>query len=522
MPPPIARIRFRSLGLALLALATVGLIYADAEACGVLTPVSNRMRYHAIPVALSQLYHGRPHDYTAYRSIALPFQGDRPLQELIAEFSQSGAPAEGTYYWAADDRGLSDYVYASFALFGPEVASFGKLYVLLLLISSLLFLVAFWGDTTALALLVFTLCAVDVLIRVLVIGAAVSSPEGVVWKEPVGLIESRTFDMLSFVAFLHFVLFSSKRRPPSAVALVALVLQAVLFVLLYHARSSLGWQVAAVGTAGAVYAVRSIIRARSAWFVPAATAMIPVLVLAVGLTGLSVWKTRTYHPRYFEEQGARTFWHNALMGFSHPEIRARYGTTPDDRVIIDLVLRRMRQRNDPRLTAEWDTDTALGSLGGHATFDWVTYERAARETYWFIWARHPAQALSNYLFYKPASVAAEVAQVTCPSTIGGMGEEADAFRYLPFRWWPLLLVLAAIGFVRREDLRGMMRGSAGVLLLILPFSLIPAVAFYPAIPTMMGFLMTLTLATYLGLAWVMLRVRERVRLGAGKTTSARQ
>jgi hypothetical protein len=511
MFPLLRKVRFRAVGLAVLALAAVFLISSDAHSSGVLHAVSDRLRFHAIPVALSQFYHGREHDYTAHRSLAMKFQSEAPLQNLLDEYSRPGIPVEGTYYWAADDRGLSDYVYAAFALFGPRVASFGKLSLLVVLISSLLFIIAHWKDTKALTFLVFALCSFDVLTSVLAIAATVVTPEGALRNEPVSLSESRIFDLLSFVAFLHFLLFCVRRHALSALTMAATIAQVILFVLLYHARSSLGWQVLAVGVVALVYALRalSVVRPFRVRLTPEVVRpLLPPVLLALGLLCLFGWQRWAYHPRYFQDMGTRTFWHNALMGFSHPKIAEIYGTAADDRLIIALVLKHMRERNDPRLGAGWDVDNALCSLGGHATFDWATYEQVAREVYWGIWRDHPRWALSNYLVYKPAETLRPIGQAMWPSAVGHLGAGADAFRYTPFRPWALALVLAALALVRSKELPGMGK-YWGPVLLILPFSLIPSIAFYPALTTLMGLLMTLTLAVYLGLAWVATQVRGR-------------
>jgi hypothetical protein len=243
--------------------------------------------------------------------------------------------------------------------------------------------------------------------------------------------------------------------------------------------------------------------------------MLPLATLAGGLLALSAYKSRVYHPRYFEEVGARTFWHNALMGFCHPQLRERYGTTPGaDRNIVELILGQMKKRHDPRLTDAWRVDTALNALGGHNAFDWATYEQVAREVYWRIWAGHPTWALTNYLYFKPASIVWQVRQIAQPSAVGGMDNDADAYRFTPFRMWAFALVLAAVVLVEIGDFRRMAKRYAGVLLFLFPFSLIPSVAFYPFIPTLMGFLMMLTLGVYLGIAWLVVWARGRLASGA--------
>ena len=71
--------------------------------------VTNRLQFHAIPVALSVLYHGRTHDYTAYSSVAIPFQTPAPdVDTKIARaIGNVPPPGDSTYYWVADDRGMS-------------------------------------------------------------------------------------------------------------------------------------------------------------------------------------------------------------------------------------------------------------------------------------------------------------------------------------------------------------------------------------------------------------------------------
>jgi hypothetical protein len=512
------RIRFRSLALGALALAAVWLIYADAGSCDVLRIVSNRTRFHAIPVALSQLYHGRKHDYSAYRSIAVPFHGERPLAELLDQFSKPGVACDGAYYWTADDRGLSDYVCAAFLLFGPKVASFGKLYVVILTLSLLLFIVAHWRDAAALLLLVFCLCGIDVLVHVLPIGATVYTPSGDIWHEPIGLCESRIFDMLSFVAVLHLSLLACGRQPLTALRLGATVAQVALFVFLYHARSSLGWQVLAVGVLTTACVWRAW-RSGGAWALALRPA-VPLAILIAGLACLSAWKTIAYNRRYFAERGHRTFWHNALMGLTHPKLRAEYDLDVDDEKIVELVLKHMRRRNDPRLTVEWTTRTVLDSLGtGTAAIDWTVYEQVAREVYWEIGTAHPGLVLSSYLVCKPCGVASLLHQLARPAAA-----VHHAYRLQPFRPWPLAVVLAAIALVRTTDLRRNWRRHALLLACLLPFSLIPAVAFYPAVPTMMGFLTTVLIAVYLGVAWVVLRgrlwCRQHHRESAAPTDTA--
>ena len=184
---------------------------------------SNRYRFHAIPVAVSQLHHGHAHDYTAYRALAHRFHdGARDLDEQIRE-SLSTDPGTDTYFWVADDRGLADFVAAAFVLFGPEVRSLSHFWFLLLGASVVLFAIGFWKRPATLALPVF------VLFGLLVLAEAVAHREEIpfdrrVWQENVALYESRMFDALALVAVLHLALAAIGRA--SRAALVAAVPQA--------------------------------------------------------------------------------------------------------------------------------------------------------------------------------------------------------------------------------------------------------------------------------------------------------
>src|SRR5262249_41173846 len=50
--------------------AAASAIYVRGQQVGIDRNVTSRLRFHAIPVAMSVLYHGRPHDYTAYETLA--------------------------------------------------------------------------------------------------------------------------------------------------------------------------------------------------------------------------------------------------------------------------------------------------------------------------------------------------------------------------------------------------------------------------------------------------------------------
>jgi hypothetical protein len=489
------------------------LVFTNAR-LGLDQNASNRFRFHAIPVALSQLHHNRPHDYTAFRTLAHRFHDtSRPLDDQIAEAITSD-PGIDTYFWVADDRGLSDFVACAFRLFGEHTRSLSKFWFLLLALSIGLFTLGFWTKPSMLVLPAFVLFGLLVLAEALPFRDRIPF-DGRIWQDSVALYESRLFDALSLVSLLHLALvvtgLSSGRG-----ALLTAIPQVVLLVFLYHARSSLGWQ---------YLAVFSLVVAKCGWCVARrecrerrefAGSLFVAALLGLSLVGLNCYKHATYHPAYFAEQGNRTLWHNALMGLSHhPGLREELPMRQcEDRDAIDLVLARM-QTDNPQLDVNaWNWMAALNSLGSHNSFDWPAYEATARAIYFDLWRTRTTEMLTCHAVYKPLAVAKQSAVV-----LRIVGKEAAAGRA-----WELLaafgvLVCVCFGLFRagmRDDaMRSDVNALCLVMLALFVFALIPAVAFYPAITTTAGFFVGAVAFGWLMAVQVMWRVSRMCTHTAG-------
>jgi hypothetical protein len=203
-------------GWAVLALAA---IFVRGQQIEIDRQVSNRIRYHAMPVAVSVLSHGRPYDYTAFNGIAIGFQIPGPVDTRIEWTIQyQPMPNEATYYWAADDRGMADYVIGAFLLFGPHSSSLYKFYFVVLGLSVLLFLLDLGWHAGASATLIFALAALYTCLAVIPLGNLT-----VAMFEPGSLFEPRIIELLSFVAVLHLSItsFINSRWSPARIAIIA-------------------------------------------------------------------------------------------------------------------------------------------------------------------------------------------------------------------------------------------------------------------------------------------------------------
>ena len=487
------------------ALALVAM-FERGRQTGVDLTVGNRLRYHAIPVAMSVLYQGRPHDYTAFWGLAIGFQDPGTIEDRIAWGVKYVRPTNEnrTYYWAADDRGMADYVIGAFTLFGPRADSLYKFYFVVLGLSVLLFLLDLSWHPAMSATLIFALGALYTCLSVIPLGNLTLAI-----FEPGSLFEPRVIELLSLVAALHLGLtgFVSSRWSPARIAIIAG--QSAILAACYHARSSVGWEVLFVVIVGGVSwaARRWLARGQSTGRLDLPW---PVLCLAAAVALLVAYERHAYNPRYFQDMGARTVWHNALMGLgSNRHLASTYDLGVSDRAAVDSVIRFLRDRHDPRLTADWTRDNILNSLGGHSVFNWFVYEQSARDLYWHLWRTETRSMLHLYLIDRPREIGQVIVKAALPDAAPWRNRQGLFFN--PFAAGALMVTLPGllIAGIRRPDLKAVVAAA----LVLLACSVIPGVLFYPVVHTMMGVFASLSLVAYLTVA---MTVAAACRLGSRK------
>jgi len=105
--------------------------------------------------------------------------------------------------------------------------------------------------------------------------------------------------------------------------------QAAILAACYHMRSSVGWEVAFVSMAGILFWARQMWSARRPAISSQQRAIAfrppwPVVCVAAAFVLLTAYRHHAYNPRYFQDMGGRTIWHNALMGLgSNPYLNGR-------------------------------------------------------------------------------------------------------------------------------------------------------------------------------------------------------
>lgn len=503
---PAIKYRKKCQLLAFFCLITIATIFLRGWQLGLVHSVDmDRIRYHAIPVAISFLYHNQPHDYTAIKEIAFPFQAADPTQQLIDEAVHKEITQRDTYYWAADDKGFGDFVIIAFKLFGPQLSSLYLLWFVCLTFSVGLFITSFRRSLASLALLGMTLVGILATISALPLADEANFvkqlPGGLF--STVSLYEPRFSEVLAMIPVIHLCLFALRRTwPPNGFQVAGLLGQVVFFFFLYHARSSLGWQIVAVGIVAALLVAARLYRRKqssSGKAVQIASPAWVLVLLVVGLVSLSLYQRATYNPRYFEDMGVRTVWHNALIGIGFdPMLTEKYGVRVGDLATAQAVINFARRGEcaagvDKSVPQEW-----LDTLGGHGEKDWYAYESCAKKLYFHIWKNDPLRMLRLYLVTKPI-ISLQVVSHAVKETGDPL---ADATRdRLNIGWYPfkgitfaLAIVVLAIApaalYRRRKQL-------LALLAILFVTSLIPSVSFYAAILTMGGTFIILTVLCYL-------------------------
>lgn len=485
---------------------SIAAVAARGQALGLDRHLSNRLKLHAIPVAISVLYHGRVHDYAAFKSVAMSMRGG----DIGAAIAQPVPPDDPTYYWVADDRGLADYVIAAFALFGPHVTSLYWMFFVVFAASMALFLLDLGRHAVAAALAVLVTTALYASLPVIPLGN-LTLPI----FEVGALFEPRVFELLSYVAALHLgmTVWLDQRWTPGRRAIVSA--QTVVLVACYHARSSIGWQLLFVFLSVAARLAVASWHAEwtRGWRRLVFGSSWPAVSLVAGLAMLTVYQRATFNPRYFTDMGSRTVWHNALMGLSWSDTIARkYQLNVDDALVVEAVRKHYFASGVEGVSPRWTEIDVLGTLGGLGETNWFDYEKVARALYLHIWRTEPVAMIRNYAVAKPLEIARVVFRATHPQAgaVSGLGPAApvDGLGFHLFSPMVVLLALPALvlAYVAPEG----WPLACALVAAMLVCSLIPGLMFYPVVHTMMGAFATLAILGYSVLAAGVAAVRRRL------------
>jgi len=462
--------------------------------------VTERTRYHAIPVALSQIHHKRPHDYTGWKEVAIPFQGGEAIQEVIKRTNgKKTSNNSEPYYWLADDRGSSDLVNLSFRVFGETARGLYNGYFCLFLISIVVAGVGLRKSAGALAILNLIVIAYGSYLP----NINAAAGDTISWTNyRVHLSETRLFEIIGLIFFIQFIMGNALNLRLRLPEIVSLLAQGMIFGFLYSCRSSIGWLVLCINTISAFLLMYLVIKTifykkpinitlvrESIWICCAA------MCLMIGVQSFKGWHRLMENPIYLAKGGGRTFYHNALMGLtSHSLFPSKYNLTgPDDARVIDCVNENLKRGNH----ATFDRQTLLNSLGGHSSADWRAYEQASKDFYIELWQKHPIEMLENYAhkMLKAPVLARQSMSLKIFSTENDKKIKTKIFWPNPVAaGWVLVLLFPLI--ILSNYKKKLLIVSAYLVGGFI-FSLIPTIAFYGRILTMGGASVLIRMIAYL-------------------------
>lgn len=445
--------------------------------------VDGRIQFHAVPVAISTLYQGHKHDYRGWLSTERPFQGVKGVLTDSFIKRQIKAPVheeEGHYHWTADDRGFTDFVIAAFALFGPKMISLYFFWFLLLFLSLTFFILSFRSQTWALAYLALLLLGLH---------SAMSLLKLIHVAQPV--YDLRYLEVLAIVPILHmiFVVVFVENKD-FLKHLGPLIGQLAIFVFLYHARSSLGWEILAVVLISLMYSI-----ARKDWNkIKIPIGVSTLLILSCTLL-LSSYKHFTYHQSYFEEIGSRTFWHNVLMGV--PIDNTLLDNVPSDRRSVEIVLEYAKKSGCSAELMDSSPQDFLNSFGCWGTVDWVEYEYWAKKLFFFMLKENKVKFAKLYFITKPMQA---LRDVIYPRQILFSGEESTQIYKRTLPWNPThLAYLVPLLFILIGANYSLPLHKWNLLVisfLVFVCGMIPPVAFYSDITTHGGMSVMMVVILY--------------------------
>jgi hypothetical protein len=359
-----------------------------------------RYRIYAAPIVLSQIFYHRPHDYVGYRRLSIPFQAPTPsIDELVPTLQHiERVDRWGLFFILADDKGIVDFMWMAFRLYGIRTASLYSMYFTVLVASSALFIVSYCGDRRKLALLaLFSL------------SLFATMPAFAARPPAISVLDIHAFGILSIVATLHVLLAATDPAPTRPLHLLTTLIQGLVMAFVYHARSSTISYTAAVLIAYPIIVYSDWGNNRSSLQRPSMfRRFVPLGILVSIIALVPVYQRVMYHPDYFGRRATlgHVVYHNLLIGLQwNPHIRERYGLGDGDLGVAGAVDTFLERKARHRIAGreQW---AAMGLLTvtTQEAFDWVEYEEAGRELFTTILRQEPWESLLTYTYYHPLDI----------------------------------------------------------------------------------------------------------------------
>jgi hypothetical protein len=391
----------------------------------------------SMAIALSRLRNPPLHGYLAYRSIsdylnqhglalsedeAKPLPSPQELRALVFDGARMEALVRGAAAVAVDDslppvtlngneKGLADFYYLAFKLFGMHIWAFTTLYFVILAISVALFFLSFQKSPVCLLLIMLYLVA-----NVYMLGfqpGTIAVPHN-----------SRFFPVLSFLPAMHLFLLVLMRGPPRLATVAAATGQMAILYFAIFIREAALWQALAVLASPLLvfnYRPWSLSLRRPRLFptiasIEAVRAWPAILVLAGLLSFSGYTKFAVDKIWYRSETSSHTFWDPVYAGLisASPELASSYlpncasfDSIPclsqrfGDNMVYEAVLKYLRERNE--VPPEIAYVSGDGQIMINAFWNAGIYDRVVRQLVFQVVKQHPWLTLKTFVLDKPGA-----------------------------------------------------------------------------------------------------------------------
>ena len=460
----------------------------------------------SMAVALSRMQNKPLHGYLAYRSIVNYFaQHGLPIwrseaktiptaqqtKQLVTDPARIQALIVGASkapinfnlkpdIIKGNEKGLADFYYIAFTLFGISIASFVILYYLMLFISTILFTYSFRDSPFCLFLLSLYLIGHFYMVEFY------SALEGLNVVH-----NSRFFPVLSLLPAMHLALLALRRTRPSFGQIVAAALQTFLLMFIMFCRAQAAWQAFAVLALPVLlisptmllralrqFLTRPISRRSRAYARRLIIATWPSMLVLIGLIGYVAYPTFAFNRTYYAaDSTTHVFWHNLYSGTvsSSPALMKLYSfaARPNtDQLSYNGVMHELNARKDELLKNRKDPAWAIafqhqGKLYISPEKAMGVYDRLVRGIFFKLVRAHPWLALQSFLIGKPE-------------------QQIEAFAYTslarPITYVPILILALATSILAvllniRPSNRGEFVLAAKAIIFIAAFAAIPTLIF---------------------------------------------
>ena len=302
----------------------------------------------------------------------------------------------------ANDKGLADYYYFAFEMFGLNINALVLFYCLLLCASAVMFFLTFRSSPFCMFLLGLFLIG-----HYYMLGYATTPVLQAVHN-------SRFFPVMAMLPTMHLLLLVLRSEPPTVGRIAAAIGQTGLLYFLIFCRSSALWQAGAViaspilvlrlGDYAGFWRVLRWPRQAGPALAALAARTWPAMVAAAGFVAfVSYSQLAVDRTAYRTEPSAHAVWDAILAGTlaANPELYRLYGNNDPpygDQIVPDAIMDDLRERHDRGPDIAFVVD---GVIYIDPWRDMIVYERLARHVFFKVLAAHPLLVLKSFLYGKP-------------------------------------------------------------------------------------------------------------------------